>query len=135
MLDYKEFPILYVDDEPENLRIFELTFRREFSIITATSADEGLQRIRAREVLASDDEYLIEHSRYLATQARQPVRHYEHHEVGYNYRMSNILAAIGIGSVEELFESVPRQLKLDRPLCLPSAMGELEIHILEPDSL
>ena len=33
--DYREYPILYVDDEPENLRIFELTFRREFTILTA----------------------------------------------------------------------------------------------------
>jgi signal transduction histidine kinase len=35
--------VLYVDDEPENLRIFELTFRREFSIITASSGEEGLE--------------------------------------------------------------------------------------------
>ena len=33
--DPREFPILYVDDEIENLRIFELTFRREFSVLTA----------------------------------------------------------------------------------------------------
>ncbi len=42
LLDYREYPVLYVDDEPENLRIFELTFRREFSIVTATSGEEGL---------------------------------------------------------------------------------------------
>ena len=38
-----------------------------------------------------------------------------------------MLAAIGIESVEELFDAIPRQLKLDRPLCLPAAMGELEL--------
>ena len=41
-MDHREFPILYVDDEPDNLRIFELTFRRDFTILTAASAEEGL---------------------------------------------------------------------------------------------
>ena len=50
ILDYHEYPILYVDDEPENLRIFELTFRREFSILTAPSADAGLEIINSRPV-------------------------------------------------------------------------------------
>jgi len=48
--DHREYPILYVDDEPENLRIFELTFRREFSIVTATSGDEGLEVLRQQPV-------------------------------------------------------------------------------------
>jgi signal transduction histidine kinase len=43
LLDYSEYPVLYVDDEPENLRIFELAFRRDFSIVTATSGEEGLR--------------------------------------------------------------------------------------------
>jgi signal transduction histidine kinase/FixJ family two-component response regulator len=43
ILAYREYPILYVDDEPENLRIFELMFRREFQIQTATSGDEALE--------------------------------------------------------------------------------------------
>ena len=37
LLDYREYPVLYVDDEPENLRIFELAFQRDFSIVTASS--------------------------------------------------------------------------------------------------
>ncbi len=49
-MDYREFPVLYVDDEPENLRIFELTFRREFSILTAASGEEGLEVINTRPV-------------------------------------------------------------------------------------
>jgi len=60
-------------------------------------------------MLASDDEELIEHCRYLATQARQPVRHYEHHDIGYNYRMSNVLAAIGMGQLEALPSRVDRK--------------------------
>jgi signal transduction histidine kinase/CheY-like chemotaxis protein len=48
--DPREFPILYVDDEPENLRIFELTFRREFTIFTAPSGDQGLDIINTKPV-------------------------------------------------------------------------------------
>ena len=43
LLDHREYPVLYVDDEPDNLRIFELTFRRDFTILTAQSGREGLE--------------------------------------------------------------------------------------------
>jgi len=46
-------------------------------------------------MLLSNDGELIARARYLSTQARQPVDHYEHTEVGYNYRLSNLLAALG----------------------------------------
>ena len=45
LLDYREYPILFVDDETENLRVFELTFRREFQIRTARSGEEALQSL------------------------------------------------------------------------------------------
>ena len=48
--DLREYPILYVDDEPENLRIFELTFRRDFTIFTATSGEQGLDIINTQPV-------------------------------------------------------------------------------------
>jgi len=50
ILDYREYPILYVDDEPENLRIFELAFRRDFAILTAGSAEEGLECLNTQPV-------------------------------------------------------------------------------------
>jgi dTDP-4-amino-4,6-dideoxygalactose transaminase len=53
-------------------------------------------------MVVSRDEKLIERMRYLATQARQPAAHYEHTEVGYNYRMSNLLAAVGRGQLRGL---------------------------------
>ncbi len=56
--------------------------------------------------LVSDDLESLERARYLASQARQPVKHYEHNEVGYNYRLSNILAAIGRAQLEVLEERV-----------------------------
>jgi dTDP-4-amino-4,6-dideoxygalactose transaminase len=50
----------------------------------------------------SADAASIERIRYLSTQAREPVLQYEHAEIGYNYRLSNILAAIGRGQVRRL---------------------------------
>lgn len=43
LLDHREYPVLYVDDEVDNLRVFELSFRRDFTILTAQSAMEGLE--------------------------------------------------------------------------------------------
>jgi dTDP-4-amino-4,6-dideoxygalactose transaminase len=60
-------------------------------------------------MLASDDAELIAHARKLATQAREPVPYYEHKEIGYNYRMSNILAAIGRGQLRVLQDRVDRR--------------------------
>ncbi len=57
-------------------------------------------------MLVSDDAGLIQHARKLATQARELAPHYEHTEVGYNYRMSNVLAAIGRGQLAVLEERV-----------------------------
>ncbi|MHA7837253.1 MAG: ATP-binding protein [bacterium] len=50
LLDHREYPVLYVDDEVDNLRIFELSFRRDFTILTAQSAREGLQLLSEHPV-------------------------------------------------------------------------------------
>jgi dTDP-4-amino-4,6-dideoxygalactose transaminase len=57
-------------------------------------------------MLVSDDEALVAHARKLATQARDAAPHYQHSEIGYNYRLSNVLAAIGRGQLEVLEERV-----------------------------
>lgn len=57
-------------------------------------------------MLVSDDAALITHARKLATQAREPAPHYEHTEIGYNYRLSNVCAAIGRGQLTVLAERV-----------------------------
>ncbi|HMB51937.1 MAG TPA: aminotransferase class I/II-fold pyridoxal phosphate-dependent enzyme [Thermoanaerobaculia bacterium] len=56
--------------------------------------------------LLGDDAEEIARARKLASQAREPAPHYEHHEVGYNYRLSNLLAAVGRGQLEVLDERV-----------------------------
>ena len=50
--------------------------------------------------------------RFWATQAREPARHYEHKEIGYNYRMSNILAGIGRGQMKVLEQRVEQKRKI-----------------------
>jgi pyridoxal phosphate-dependent aminotransferase EpsN len=57
-------------------------------------------------MLLSDDGDLIQRARFLATQARDPAPHYQHSTVGYNYRMSNVLAAIGRGQLTVLDQRV-----------------------------
>jgi dTDP-4-amino-4,6-dideoxygalactose transaminase len=59
--------------------------------------------------LLSDDEALINKARFLATQARDPAPHYQHSEIGYNYRMSNVLAGIGRGQMEVLDKRVEQR--------------------------
>ena len=56
--------------------------------------------------LLSNNAEMIEKARFLATQARDPAPHYQHSHIGYNYRMSNVLAGIGRGQLEVLNERV-----------------------------
>ncbi|MCV7592342.1 aminotransferase class I/II-fold pyridoxal phosphate-dependent enzyme [Micrococcus luteus] len=62
--------------------------------------------------LLTDDEEMAARTRYLATQARQPVVHYEHTDIGYNYRLSNILAALGRAQLNRLEEMIERRRAL-----------------------
>lgn len=63
--------------------------------------------------LLSNDGELIEKSRFLATQARDAAPHYQHSHVGYNYRMSNIVAGIGRGQMEVLEDRVNRRREIN----------------------
>ena len=56
--------------------------------------------------LLSNNAEMIDKARFLATQARDPAPHYQHSHIGYNYRMSNVLAGIGRGQLEVLNERV-----------------------------
>jgi pyridoxal phosphate-dependent aminotransferase EpsN len=63
-------------------------------------------------MLVSEDEELVRKVRFWATQARDETPHYEHSEMGYNYRMSNILAAIGRGQLRVLKNRVARKREI-----------------------
>lgn len=62
--------------------------------------------------LVCKDDKLIEEAKFLATQARDEKPHYEHSKVGYNYRMSNVCAGIGVGQLEVLSDRVIRKREL-----------------------
>lgn len=57
-------------------------------------------------MLVSDDSQLVAKARFLATQARDPAPHYQHSQVGYNYRLSNVLAGIGRGQLRVLEQRI-----------------------------
>jgi len=63
-------------------------------------------------MLVSDNEEWIEKAKFLSTQAKEPFLHYEHKEYGYNYRMSNVLAAIGVAQMEVLTDRVERKREI-----------------------
>jgi pyridoxal phosphate-dependent aminotransferase EpsN len=62
-------------------------------------------------MLVSENRDLIERARYLATQARDPAPHYQHSTVGFNYRLSNVLAAIGRGQLRVLPDRIAARKK------------------------
>lgn len=60
-------------------------------------------------MLISNDKNVVDQARYLSTQARQSVPHYEHIDIGYNYRLSNVCAAIGVGQLEQIESKVEKR--------------------------
>ncbi|MBM0233455.1 DegT/DnrJ/EryC1/StrS family aminotransferase [Micromonospora sp. STR1_7] len=63
-------------------------------------------------MVVSDDPALVARARHLATQAREPVSHYEHRDVGYNYRLSTLLAALGRAQLTRLDTMIARRRAL-----------------------
>jgi dTDP-4-amino-4,6-dideoxygalactose transaminase len=59
--------------------------------------------------LISNDEEMIAKARFLSTQAREKAPYYQHSQIGYNYRMSNVLAGIGLGQMEVIEDRVRRR--------------------------
>ncbi len=65
-------------------------------------------------MLVSKNEEYVKKARFLATQAREKARHYEHKEIGFNYRMSNIVSGIGRGQMVYLDEHVKKKQEIKR---------------------
>jgi dTDP-4-amino-4,6-dideoxygalactose transaminase len=97
----QEFGVAVIEDAAESLGA---TYKGR---MTGTFGSLGAYSFNGNKIittsgggmLVSDDMSLIERARKLSTQAREPVHHYEHVELGYNYRMSNVLAGIGLGQL------------------------------------
>ncbi|WP_295916166.1 LegC family aminotransferase [uncultured Anaerovibrio sp.] len=67
--------------------------------------------------VTANDTKVVDHIRYLSTQAKDDVHYYIHNEVGYNYRMTNLQAALGIAQMEELPEFIRRKQANHRLYC------------------
>ncbi|MEA3460544.1 MAG: aminotransferase class I/II-fold pyridoxal phosphate-dependent enzyme [Bacteroidota bacterium] len=84
-------------------------------------------------MLISDDPELVRQARFLSTQARDQAPHYQHSQIGYNYRMSNLLAGVGRGQIEVIEERV-RQRRDNHLFYLDHLEGVNGISFLkEPD--
>lgn len=79
-------------------------------------------------MVVTDDSALAARVRHLATQAREKVVHYEHRETGYNYRLSNLLAAVGLGQVRRLPRMIERRHRINRRY--REGLGELDIEFM-----
>lgn len=87
---------------------------------TGTFGDFGIYSFNGNKILTtsgggmlvSSNKEWIEKARFYSTQAKEPFIHYEHNEYGYNYRMSNVLAAIGVGQMEVIEDRVAKKRQI-----------------------
>ena len=110
----KEAGIYLIEDAAESLGA---TFDGQQS---GTFGDFGVYSFNGNKILTtsgggmlvSNNQAWIEKAKFLSTQAKENFLHYEHYEYGYNYRMSNVLAAIGVAQMEVLSERVKRRREI-----------------------
>ena len=85
-------------------------------------------------MLVSKEEEAVKKATFLATQARDPARHYQHSQIGYNYRMSNITAGIGRGQLLHLEEHKARKKAIyEQYKQAFSDIPEIKMNPLNPD--
>lgn len=81
-------------------------------------------------MLVSEDGELIEKARFLSTQARDPARYYQHSQIGYNYRMSNVTAGIGRGQLFALEEHKRKKQEIYKQY--KEAFSDIEVITMNP---
>lgn len=104
----REHQVPLIEDAAESLGA---TYKGQY---TGTFGDYGIFSFNGNKIittsgggmLVSENEEGIKKARFLATQARDQARFYQHSQIGYNYRMSNIVAGIGRGQLQHLDEHV-----------------------------
>ena len=112
----KKYEISLIEDAAESLGA---TYKGKH---TGTFGDFGIFSFNGNKIittsgggaLVSKNKKYIEKARFLSTQAKEDCLWYEHQEIGFNYRMSNVLAAIGVGQMETLKRKVDKRREIFR---------------------
>ena len=114
----KRFNLVVIEDATEALgsKYIEGTYKGMYA---GTIGDFGAYSFNGNKIITtggggavvSKDASAIRHVRYLSTQAKDDVHYYVHNEIGYNYRMTNVQAAIGVAQIESLSEFINRKNK------------------------
>ena len=114
----KEFHLKVIEDATEALgtRYTQGIFAGKYA---GTIGDYGAYSFNGNKIITTGgggaitakDPKEVDHIRYLSTQAKDDPHYYIHHEVGYNYRMTNLQAALGVAQMEELPEFIERKHK------------------------
>ena len=107
----KKYGVYLIEDAAESLGA---TFNNKH---TGTFGDFGVYSFNGNKILTtsgggmlvSNNQEWIEKAKFYSTQAKEPFLHYEHNEYGYNYRLSNVLAAIGVAQMEVIEERVNKK--------------------------
>lgn len=126
----------FIEDAAESL---SSTYKRKH---TGTFGKLGIYSFNGNKIittsgggmLVSRDEEMVKRAVFLSTQARDPARHYQHSQIGYNYRMSNVTAGIGRGQLLALEEHKTRKQAIYRQY--KEAFGdipEITMNPLNPD--
>lgn len=110
----KKYNVVLIEDAAESLGTY---YKGKH---TGTFGDYGVFSFNGNKIittsgggmLVSNDEKKIEKVRFWATQSRDPARHYEHSELGFNYRLSNVLAGIGRGQLKVLDKRVKKKKEI-----------------------
>jgi len=112
----KHYNVTLIEDAAESLGTYYKGQQ------TGTFGDYGIFSFNGNKIittsgggmLVSNNEDMIVKARFWATQSREPARHYEHKELGFNYRMSNVVAGIGRGQLKVLDERVDQKTAIYR---------------------
>ncbi len=112
----EEFHLKVVEDATEALGS-HYTSGRYAGKFAGTIGDFGAYSFNGNKIITTGgggavtarDPKAVEHMRYISTQAKDDVHYYIHHEIGFNYRMTNLQAALGVAQMEELPEFIKRK--------------------------
>lgn len=112
----KEYQVPLIEDAAESLGT---TYREK---MTGTFGDYGIYSFNGNKIittsgggiLVAKKEEDVEKARFLSRQARDPARHYQHSTIGYNYRMSNIVAGIGRGQMLHINDHIEKKQRIYR---------------------